>query len=180
MSRDGTVTLIIGGCRSGKSRRAIEIASSFRDRLFIATAEACDDEMRERIARHQRERGAAFQTIDAPLDPAAALATVSNPNAVAVIDCLTVWLGNLMHHGRLQCDTCAEIEDLLKVLRAPPCHVIVVTNEVGLGLVPETPLGRAFRDRAGWLNQAVAAIAYRVIFMVAGMPMILKNEEKEE
>jgi adenosylcobinamide kinase / adenosylcobinamide-phosphate guanylyltransferase len=176
MSDRPTITLIIGGCRSGKSRRALEIASGHAARFFIATAEACDGEMGERIGRHRAERGDAFQTIEAPLDPAAALATITVPGAIAIIDCLTVWLGNLFHHGRLNGDSCQEIGGLLEILRHPPCSVVLVTNEVGLGIVPDSALGRAFRDRAGWLNQRTAAIADKVILMVAGLPVDLKSQ----
>jgi len=180
MKAGPAVTLITGGCRSGKSRRALEIAAPFSNRLFIATAEACDEEMAARIATHRAERGADFRTIEAPLDPAAALMGVTDPGGVAVIDCLTTWIANLMHHGRLTNDSCQEIEDLLRALRHPPCHVVIVSNEVGLGLVPETALGRSFRDRAGWLNQSVASLAQRVILMVAGLPVIVKGEEETE
>lgn len=176
MSDCATITLITGGCRSGKSRRALEIASPHPNRFFIATAQPCDDEMRARIALHRSERGPAFETIEAPLDLASALATIRDPGAVAVIDCLTIWLGNLLHHGRLTKNSCAEIDDLLEALRRPPCHVVLVTNEVGLGIVPESALGRSFRDRAGWLNQSVARLAHHVILMVAGLPITIKDE----
>lgn len=169
-------TLIIGGCRSGKSRRALEMASAHTARFFIATAEACDGEMAGRIARHRDERGDAFKTIEAPLDPAAALASIRDPGAIAIVDCLTVWLGNLFHHGRLAREPCPEIDGLLERLERPPCRVVLVTNEVGLGIVPDSPLGRAFRDRAGWLNQRVAVIADEVILMVAGLPLTLKSQ----
>lgn len=176
MNEEPRVTLIIGGCRSGKSRRALEMASAHRARFFIATAEACDSEMGDRIGRHRKERGDTFQTLEAPIDPAAALASICDPGAIAIIDCLTIWLGNLFHHGHLAGESCQEIDALLNILGRPPCRVVLVTNEVGLGIVPDSALGRAFRDRAGWLNQRAAAIADEVILMVAGLPLTLKDQ----
>jgi len=168
-----TTWLILGGARSGKSRRALTLAEQARaQRVFIATAEALDEEMAERIARHQAERVAGWDTIEAPLDLVEAIPQASSPDSVCVIDCLTLWLSNLMHHGR---DVQLETERLCTALRSCTGDVILVSNEVGLGLVPETPLGRDFRDAQGRLNQAVAAVCDQVEFIAAGLPLSLKS-----
>ena len=162
---------ILGGARSGKSRRALELAEDTGvRRVFIATAEAWDDEMTERIARHKTERGSAWTSIEAPLDLVTALDGTALPGNVCVVDCLTLWLSNLMHHDR---DVETETVKLCEAVSAMPIPIILVSNEVGLGLVPETPLGRAFRDAQGRLNQAVASVCDRVEFVAAGLPIRL-------
>lgn len=165
------VTLILGGARSGKTKRALTLAELFDKRFYIATAEALDAEMAERIARHRQERDAAWTTIEAPLNLAAAIGNLPPGNTVGVVDCLTLWLSNLMGAGRnieiAAAELCASIS------RAP-IPIILVSNEVGLGLVPETSLGREFRDHQGRLNQAIAGIAGRVEFVAAGLPLQLK------
>lgn len=171
-----TVTLVTGGARSGKSTFAVQQAQGYSGpRAFIATATACDDEMSQRITRHQEERGHDFVTLEEPYRLAEALATLPNSTQVAVVDCLTVWLGNLLLRGEVQNDTHPEIDALLETLRAPPCDLIIVTNEVGLGLVPMTEIGRRYRDVAGRTNQRVAAAADRVVLMVSGLSMNLKG-----
>ncbi|MEO0607125.1 MAG: bifunctional adenosylcobinamide kinase/adenosylcobinamide-phosphate guanylyltransferase [Pseudomonadota bacterium] len=168
-----TSVLLLGGARSGKSQRALRLAESLSDqRIFIATAEALDDEMADRIARHKAERGAGWRTIEAPLDLVSALERQTGPDRVCVIDCLTLWLSNLMHHQR---DIETETGSLCAALRDLNGPVILVTNEVGLGLVPETPLGRAFRDAQGRLNQAVAQVCAQVEFIAAGLPLRLRG-----
>lgn len=165
-------TLIVGGARSGKSRRALELAGQLPgERVFVATAEPSDAEMAARIERHRRDRGPEFTTVEAPLDLLNALKTVSGPDRVVIVDCLTLWLGNLMHYER---DVDAHTAALVAFLEAAPGPVILVSNEVGTGLVPTTSLGRAFRDAQGELNQAVAAVCERVEFMVAGLPVAVK------
>lgn len=163
-------TLILGGARSGKTRRALDLGARFADRFYIATGEARDAEMAERIAHHRRERGGSWITVEAPLDLPAAIAAVPGP-AAAVVDCLTLWLSNVMGAGR---DTRSATDTLLGAIRACPATLVIVSNEVGLGLVPETPLGRAFRDEQGRLNQAVAAAVQEVEFVVAGLSLKLK------
>ena len=135
---------------------------------YVATAEARDEEMRARIDQHRARRDANWHTLDAPLDLAGAIQNVAGP---ALIDCLTLWLSNVMLTDR---DVEAEIARLLAAFCSAPGPLVAVSNEVGLGLVPETPLGRAFRDAQGRLNQRVAAAADRVIFMAAGLPLNLK------
>ena len=165
--------LILGGARSGKSHRALELARDMApDRVFVATAEASDAEMAERIERHRVDRGSGFSTVEAPLELVEALEGAASPDRVAVVDCLTLWLSNLMHYGR---DVDAQTAALTRFLARPPGSVILVSNETGMGLVPGTPLGREFRDAQGSLNQAVAATCQRVEFMVAGLPMVLKD-----
>ena len=168
-----TTIFVLGGARSGKSHRALELARDMApDRVFIATAEPSDAEMAERIERHRVDRRSGFSTLDAPLELFEALEAAASPDRVVVVDCLTLWLSNLMHYGR---DVDAHAAALTRFLARTPGPVILVSNEVGMGLVPGTPLGRGFRDAQGSLNQAVAAACQRVEFMVAGLPMVLKG-----
>jgi adenosylcobinamide kinase/adenosylcobinamide-phosphate guanylyltransferase len=163
------LTLVLGGARSGKSRYGEELVGRAAPPwTYVATAEAWDTEMAERIAHHRARRDANWQTLDAPLDLAR---VVGGLTGAALVDCLTLWLSNVMLAGR---DVEAESEALLAALGRPPGPLVVVSNEVGLGIVPDTPLGRAFRDAQGRLNQRVAAAADRVIFMAAGLPLNLK------
>jgi len=136
------LTFVLGGTRSGKTSRAMALAEAqATSRVYLATAQAFDDEMTDRIHRHQAERGAGWRTVEAPLDIAASL--LSCPaEEVLLLDCLTLWLSNLMHAKR---DVEGETDALLKAIRTRGGPVIVVSNEVGLGIVPETPLGRRFR-----------------------------------
>ena len=170
------ITLITGGARSGKSRHALELAAAFRRRAFIATAQPLDDEMRRRIAAHRRQRDASFHTIEEPLDLAAAVGGVPARIEIAVVDCLTLWLSNLIHHAADGADlaspsTFPQIGAFLQLLDdGAPCELMVVSNEVGMGIVPADPVGRAFRDLAGRVNQEVAARARRLILMVSGVP----------
>jgi adenosylcobinamide kinase/adenosylcobinamide-phosphate guanylyltransferase len=166
-----TATFILGGARSGKSARAQALAEAAGEtRVYVATAEALDTEMAARIARHKADRGGGWRTVEAPLDLVAAMDAADAP--VVLVDCLTLWLSNLMHHGR---DVEAESDALCKSLGRFEGEVILVSNEVGLGLVPETPLGRAFRDAQGRLNQRVAAACDGVEFVAAGLPLRLKG-----
>lgn len=164
------LTLVLGGARSGKSRFAESLARQHGGpRTYIATAEAFDDEMRQRIAKHREQRaGDGWQTIEATLDPAAVLPR----EGLALLDCVTVWLGNLMHHGR---DLRTEVAKLCATLETCPAEVILVSNEVGLSIVPENAMARRFRDEQGLANQALAAIADNVFFIAAGLPLKLKG-----
>ena len=168
------VTLLTGGGRSGKSSYALEIAGSYDRKVFIATAEAFDDEMADRVSRHQKERGNRFETIEEPLHLADALANVLPDTQVVVIDCITVWLGNLMHHMGVDEKNCAAVDRFLKVLASPPCDVVIVSNEVGMGLIPANSMSRSFRDLAGSVNQKIAAIADEVFLVVSGIPLKIK------
>ncbi|KNG94011.1 bifunctional adenosylcobinamide kinase/adenosylcobinamide-phosphate guanylyltransferase [Pseudaestuariivita atlantica] len=168
--------LVTGGARSGKSRIAEEMALGLsRPATYIATAEAWDDEMRARIAAHQARRGTEWQTLHAPRDLCAALAETDAPGAARLVDCLTLWLTNLMLAGGDDApDLRAETERLMATLKAQAGPVVLVSNEVGMGIVPDTALGRAFRDAQGSLNQAVAATADEVYLAVSGLPLKVK------
>lgn len=142
------------------------------NRVYIATAEALDDEMRDRISRHRSERGPSWSTIEEPLDLIPAITKAERYGDVCVVDCLTLWLSNLMHHGR---DVEAECATLCEAVEGISHPIIVVSNETGLGLVPETALGRSFRDAQGRLNQSMAAVCAKVEFVAAGLPLTLKG-----
>ncbi|MEO0914604.1 MAG: bifunctional adenosylcobinamide kinase/adenosylcobinamide-phosphate guanylyltransferase [Pseudomonadota bacterium] len=164
--------LFLGGARSGKTALALASAEAVGPRrAYIATGQAFDDEMAARIAAHKAERGAGWRTVEAPLDPAGAIRAAVECDVV-LVDCLTLWLSNLMHQKR---DIAVEMEGLLAALRAAPVPVLLVSNEVGLSIVPENALARAFRDAQGRLNQAVAAAVPRVTFVAAGLPLSLKG-----
>jgi len=166
--------LVGGGARSGKSDLALALARRLgRRRLFLATAQAGDDEMRERIGRHRRTRGADFRTLEEPLAVPELLRQDSDHDVV-VIDCLTLWLANLLVGGQEAESVGRRVAELADVLRQGPAHAVVVTSEVGLGLVPETPLGRTFRDVAGLAHQRLAAQADEVYFGALGVMLRLK------
>jgi adenosylcobinamide kinase/adenosylcobinamide-phosphate guanylyltransferase len=172
------VTLVLGGARSGKSRyaeRLIEMAAAHG--TYCATAEPGDAEMAARIAAHRARRlkvgwDPFWRTIEAPIELASVIAGEAATERPLLIDCLTLWLSNLM-----LADKCVDAETaaLSAALRGATGPVVLVANEVGLGLVPETPLGRSFRDAAGRLNQEIAALADRVVFVAAGLPLVLKD-----
>lgn len=166
------VTLVLGGARAGKSAFAEGLAQAWKRRVYVATAVATDDEMAARIASHQARRGSDWRTVEEPVELAAAVRRESAPGTGLLVECLTVWLGNLMHHGH---DVDAARETLLEALAAAAGPVVLVANEVGLGIVPDNAMARAFRDHAGRLNQAVARVASRVYFVAAGIPMTLKG-----
>lgn len=180
--------LILGGARSGKSRLAEQrAAADGRPVTVIATAQALDAEMAARITRHRADRPAHWHTVEAPQALAATLVREAAPDRLLVVDCLTLWLANLMegaehlaepHDARHLPRFNPERDALLATLPTLPGRILLVANEVGLGLVPETPLGRLFRDEAGRLNQAVAALARRVTFVAAGLPLELKAPEQ--
>ena len=169
-------TLVLGGARSGKSRLAETIARSRAGAdgrlVYVATAEALDAEMERRIAAHRRLRGPDWRTIDAPMEIAAAIAAEARPGAAVLVDCLTLWLSNLMHGAR---DIDAETARLISALAVARGPVVLVANEVGLGIVPDNALARAFRDHAGRMNQAVAAAAGQVLLVAAGLSLTLKG-----
>jgi adenosylcobinamide kinase/adenosylcobinamide-phosphate guanylyltransferase len=173
------LTLVLGGARSGKSRYAESLIAALPPPCqppwaYVATAEALDAEMTERILSHRARRGANWQTIEAPRDLAAALAACET--MPVLIDCLTLWLSNVL---LADADIEAEIARLEAALAAAKMPVVVVANEVGSGIVPDHPLGRRFRDLQGLLNQRIAARADRVILMVAGLPLVVKGVVKE-
>ncbi len=172
MTALSNVTFVLGGARSGKTAYAQQLVQAqSAQRVYIATAQAFDAEMGARIATHQAERQAGWRTVEAPLDLAAALRGV-HPTEAILLDCLTLWLSNLMHHDQ---DLEAASDALLTALADSPAPVTLVSNELGLGLVPETALGRTFRDAQGRLNQQMAAVANTVTFVTAGLPLPLKT-----
>ena len=166
----GQVTFVLGGARSGKSARALVLAGP--PRAFLATGQALDEEMAARIAAHQTERGEDWHLIEEPLDISEVIAGHPAGESL-VVDCLTLWLSNLMHHER---DVPAEITKLTTALEKTAAQVILVSNEIGMGLAPMEKLSRAFRDHQGRVNQAVAAVAHRAEFVVAGIPMVVKGQ----
>ncbi|MET2826240.1 bifunctional adenosylcobinamide kinase/adenosylcobinamide-phosphate guanylyltransferase [Mesorhizobium shangrilense] len=171
VAHEGTLTFLIGGARSGKSRHAEVLTTAHpAPWTYIATAQAYDDEMRERIALHRSRRGEGWATIDAPLDLAGAIETLPDGRPL-LVDCLTLWLTN---HMLAEHDVEAECRRLADVLSRPRGPWFVVSNEVGQGIVPDNALARRFRDAAGRLNQQVAAVAETVLLMVAGLPLKVK------
>ena len=172
MSGLGT-TLVLGGARSGKSAFAERlIGDSGLARVYLATATADDDEMQTRIAHHRTSRGEGWTTIEEPLALVDALTREATHGRAVLVDCLTLWLSNLMLRER---DPEIEARRLTRFLSVAKYPVVLVSNEVGLGLVPETPLGRRFRDAQGRLNQIVAAAVPNVVFIAAGLPLWLKR-----
>ena len=164
------LTLILGGARSGKSLQGERlVAAAPPPWTYIATAQAFDAEMRERIALHRARRDAGWRTIEAPLDLIPALEAAGN--APVLVDCLTLWLSNLL---LAEADPGAGTDSLLAALEARRAPTVLVSNEVGLGIVPENALARRFRDAAGMLHQRIAARAHRVLLMVAGLPLVVK------
>ena len=168
---EGSLTLLLGGARSGKSTHAEFLVREHpAPWAYIATAQAFDDEMVERIAQHRARRDEQWRSIDEPLDVARVIQFIPDGRPL-LLDCLTLWLSNVMLAGQ---DVEAASEALVAVLAKPRGPWFVVSNEVGLGIVPDTPLGRSFRDAQGRLNQKVAAVAGEVLLMVAGIPMKVK------
>jgi adenosylcobinamide kinase/adenosylcobinamide-phosphate guanylyltransferase len=170
--QDLSITLVLGGARSGKSAYAESlILGQAKRALYLATSEALDGEMTDRVRRHRERRDARWETREEPLDLVSVLLGSMQTGRPILVDCLTLWLSNLLHAER---DVDAEIAALVAVLPRLAGDVVFVSNEVGLGIVPDNALARAFRDHAGRLHQAIAAVADRVVFVVAGLPMTLK------
>jgi adenosylcobinamide kinase / adenosylcobinamide-phosphate guanylyltransferase len=168
------IVLVGGGVRSGKSAFALARARALGDRrAYVATAQPSDDEMRERIARHTRERGHEFVTIEEPLALPERIAEVRGFD-VAIVDCLTLWLSNLLLRGDGEEQALGAVEALVRAMLAAPFAVVVVSNEVGMGLVPESPLGRLFRDVSGHAHRLVAARASEIYFATMGCILRLR------
>lgn len=168
--------LIGGGVRCGKSAFALARARALGPRrVYLATAEALDGEMRERVERHARERGSEFRTVEAPLDVVETMDEIRDADVV-VLDCLTLWVSNLLLRGDLESSILEQVDRLVAVLRAKPFHSVIVTNEVGMGVVPDSALGRAFRDACGRAHQALARSADEVYFGAMGTLIRLKPE----
>ena len=175
-----TLTLLTGGARSGKSALAVRRATAHRGPVvFVATGEARDAEMAERVARHRAERPPGWTTVEEPLDPASAVADAPH-DALVLLDCLSLWVSNLMERGDDEAAVRALADALGRACAARPAPSTVVTNEVGLGLVPMHPVGRAYRDALGRANAAVAAHASLVQLVVAGRTLTLDPAPEEE
>lgn len=161
--------LVLGGARSGKSRHAQRLAEAMApNRLFLATAQAWDDEMRERIAQHRADRDASWQTVEVPLDLPEAITAHGGGGAVLLVDCLTLWVTNLL---LADADMDSAGDALLRAIAERPAGIVLVSNEVGFGIVPDNALARRFRDAAGRLNQRLAAACDATDLVVAGIPL---------
>ncbi len=173
------LTLVLGGVRAGKSAFALRLASQGERVLFVATAEAGDDEMAARIAAHKASRPADWTTLEAPVEVSGALGPIVDDYDTVVLDCLTLWVSNLLLRTEAPSTgeaIAARTEELLALQQRSAASWVVVSNEVGLGVIPPTELGRAYEDALGRVNQIFAAQADAVYFMAAGLPLQLKGE----
>ncbi len=168
----GNLIFITGGVRSGKSAYAVKLAMKYERRLFLATAEAFDDEMKKRIEKHKRDRGSSFKTKEVPVYLADAISSISNTD-VCVVDCVTVWLNNLMYYDKLE-----EIDNFKNAITKPRCDLIVVSNEVGMGIMPNNETARRYADLLGGLNRAIAESAREVFLMISAIALRIKGGEK--
>jgi adenosylcobinamide kinase/adenosylcobinamide-phosphate guanylyltransferase len=175
-TRQGSVTLVLGGVRSGKSRYAQQLAERSSRVVFVATAKICDDEMRAKIDRHREERPTEWLTVEEPLELPKVLAEYETVCDVILVDCLTIFAANLLEAaGEDSAALDSRIEALCAALQTIQCNLVVVSNEVGSGVHPSTELGRRYRDLLGEINQRVARVADDVVLMVAGLPLALKG-----
>jgi adenosylcobinamide kinase / adenosylcobinamide-phosphate guanylyltransferase len=172
-SHSKTVTLLLGGVRSGKSHYAQQLGERAGRVVFVATAQAADDEMRRKVDRHRSCRPPHWQTVEEPLALAETIAEHGPKCDLMIIDCLTFFAANLLD---VKADEQISIDSLCSALQAPACSVVLVSNEVGSGVVPEYLSGRRFRDLLGEMNQSVARVASNVLLLVAGLPLVLKGE----
>jgi adenosylcobinamide kinase/adenosylcobinamide-phosphate guanylyltransferase len=170
-NRNKTVTLLLGGARSGKSHYAQQLGQQAERVVFVATAQAGDDEMRRKIDLHRSSRPQHWHTVEEPLALAETIALHAPACDLLIIDCLTLFAANLLEAGNGE----AEVDALCTSLKSPLCSVVLVSNEVGMGVVPEYASGRRFRDLLGEMNQRIAAVASNVLLMVAGLPLVLKG-----
>jgi adenosylcobinamide kinase/adenosylcobinamide-phosphate guanylyltransferase len=170
--------LVLGGAKSGKSSFALNVCNSLnKKRIFLATAQAFDKEMEDRIRRHQAERGSGWRTIEEPLKVAETIGSLDSEDTVILLDCVTLWLNNLyMEYGEDQETIDEAIEKLARQLTDIRGAVVVVSNEVGMGIVPDNQLSRTYRDTAGYMNQRIARLSVKVVVVLAGLPMVLKDE----
>jgi adenosylcobinamide kinase / adenosylcobinamide-phosphate guanylyltransferase len=171
-NRNKTVTLLLGGARSGKSHYAQQLGEQAERVVFVATAQAGDDEMRRKIDFHRCSRPQHWQTVEEPLALAETVIQHGPACDLLIIDCLTFFAANLLEAGA---DESSPVDALCSALQSPPCSVVLVSNEVGMGVVPEYASGRRFRDLLGEVNQRVARVASNVLLMVAGLPLVLKG-----
>lgn len=175
---DKELIFITGGCRSGKSQFALDYANRhFRKKLYLATSEALDEEMVKRIEDHKKRRGVDWQTVEEPINIAEAIRQHGNDMEVILLDCITLWLSNLLMRQKSDHEIVNEVSKLTDTVNHGQTSFIFVSNEVGMGIVSVDPLGRRFRDLAGMANQKIAEAAQTVIFMVSGIPIFLKEKE---
>jgi adenosylcobinamide kinase/adenosylcobinamide-phosphate guanylyltransferase len=175
MKNGKEIVLVLGGARSGKSSYAQRLAESrWTHPLYLAPAETLDVEMADRVRLHRQQRGPHWGCVEEPLDVARIICEPVPKRDGVLLDCATLWLTNvLLKEG--EASVKSRKQDLLTALRNSPTDVIIVSNEVGMGIVPDSPLGRNFRDLQGWLNQDLAAVADTVLFIIAGLPLALKG-----
>lgn len=167
--------LITGGCRSGKSRFALDYANRhFTNRLYLATGQALDEEMKERIRNHRKERSQDWRTVEEPLNIAGAIEQEAAKAGVILIDCVTLWVSNMLFQNMPEEEIMRSVGALAEKIHKPLCSFILVTNEVGAGIVPENRLARRFRDLVGMVNQKLAACADEVYWLVSGIPIKIK------
>ena len=180
MDNNAVITLVIGGCRSGKSRYALDAADQVKGgrKVFLATSVPRDPEMDKRVAAHQAERGQDWQTIEEPVMIHKSIEKASKTADVILVDCLTLWTSNLMFAEYEEAGIMNALDLLITALEQCSCPVFLVTNEVGYGIVPDNELARQFRDMAGLVNQKIAAMADRVILTVAGIDVLIKPSEQ--
>ena len=171
-------TFVVGGCRSGKSGHAQKLAEATAStrRVYVATCIPYDDEMRDRVIRHQRVRDRSWRTVEAPIELPGAVVAAAETGGVVLVDCLTLWTTNLLLSPAASPHIDKYVEDLVGALDQAACPVILVSNEVGSGIVPENRLARQFRDMMGTVNQRIAACADEVVWTVAGIPVVIKGE----
>lgn len=170
------IIFVLGGCRSGKSRFALDYANRhYRKKVFLATSQALDNEMERRIARHKKERGPDWTTIEEPKKLTEILASLKNSFEVVLIDCLTIWISNLLMDGETEEQIIFRTENLIEGMKKADQSIVVVSNEVGSGIVPENKIARMYRDIAGIVNQKMAVCSNTVVLTVAGIPHVIKG-----
>jgi adenosylcobinamide kinase/adenosylcobinamide-phosphate guanylyltransferase len=175
---DKKLIFITGGCRSGKSQFALDYANRhFHKKLYLATSEALDEEMVKRIEDHKKRRGLDWQTVEEPIKIAEAIRQHEDDVEVILLDCTTLWLSNLLMRQKSDHEIMNEVDKFIDTINQRQVFFIIVSNEVGMGIVPVDPLGRRFRDLSGMANQKIAEVAQTVIFMVSGMPIFMKGKE---
>jgi len=171
------IIFVTGGCRSGKSRFALEYANThFKSKIFLATAPALDDEMKKRIKAHQEARGPEWGAMEEQTEIAKAVASVETNYEVILLDCLTLWLSNLIMAGEQESQILSRTEAFIEAIQKIPQSVIIVSNEVGYGIVPVNDIARHFRDIMGTVNQRLAACADVVVWTVVGLPQVIKGK----
>jgi adenosylcobinamide kinase/adenosylcobinamide-phosphate guanylyltransferase len=171
------IIFVTGGCRSGKSRFALEYANKhFKSKMFLATAPALDDEMKKRIKAHQEARGPEWAAMEEQTEIAKAVAAVKTNYEVILLDCMTLWLSNLIMAGEPESQIFSRTETFIEAIQKIPQSIIIVSNEVGYGIVPVNDIARQFRDIMGTVNQRLAACADVVVWTVVGLPQVLKGQ----